>query len=120
MVHTFISLSLASSCIQFDFTPPPQHSYPHIQTSTRLSLSIYKGIRLYLDVHVRNKAEENRSLTPLMVNPGCCGLLPVLCSSLSLLVMSPHVVAFSLLFMDINYAVSQASSHACISFVGAE
>src|SRR5258706_6122779 len=56
--HAFINLSLVSSCIQFDFTPPPQHSYPHVQTSTRLSLSIYQGIRLYSDVYVRNKVEE--------------------------------------------------------------
>src|SRR5258706_2111675 len=47
----------------FDFTPPPQHSYLHVQTSTRLSLSIYKGIRLYTDVYVRNKVEEDRILT---------------------------------------------------------
>src|SRR5258706_7808073 len=69
--HAFINLSLVSSCIQFDFTPPPQHSYPHVQTSTRLSLSIYKGIRLYSDVYVRNKVEENRILAftnPPLVN----------------------------------------------------
>src|SRR5258706_6553761 len=61
--HAFINLPPVSSCIQFDFTPPPQHSYPHVQTSTRLSLSIYKWIRLYSDVYVRKKVEENRNLT---------------------------------------------------------
>jgi hypothetical protein len=46
----------------FDFTPPPQFLPSHVQL-VQACLFQYKGFRLYTDVSVRNKVEEESNLT---------------------------------------------------------
>jgi hypothetical protein len=52
----------------FDFTPSTQFLPSHVQL-VQACLFQYKGFRLYTDVTVRNKVEEESNLTQLnMVN----------------------------------------------------
>ena len=52
---------LLRNTFHIDLTPPPQNSYQHVQL-VHTCLFQYKGIRLYSDVTVGNKVEENRTM----------------------------------------------------------